>query len=180
MIEGLVGNERFGLAVRYSYDREGFVGTLGALRGAVDLLPSRFLVLYGDTYLPVDFGAIQARWLETTRPAMMTVLRNGGRWGCSNVFYERGAVTAHDKRTPSPAMRYIDYGLGGLSSSLLGSYALLSDDLSDLYSELAAQGLLCGVPVKRRFHEIGTPSALLETEQYLLRIARNDGKPVTA
>ena len=36
-------------------------GTLGAIRRALPLLGERFLVLYGDTYLRIDYGAAATR-----------------------------------------------------------------------------------------------------------------------
>ena len=49
--------------------------------------------MYGDTYLRVDYAAAAAapRGARAS-PALMTVLRNRGRWGPSNVVYARGRV----------------------------------------------------------------------------------------
>ena len=56
MIEERVGTARYGIAIDYSYDSPQLDGTLGAIRRAVPLLGDRFLVLYGDTYLRLDYG----------------------------------------------------------------------------------------------------------------------------
>ena len=78
------------------------IGTAGALRLALPLLGDRFLVMYGDTYLRVDYAAVAAAHARSGRAALMTVLRNRGRWGTSNVDYARGRVRAYDNRTPAP------------------------------------------------------------------------------
>ncbi len=171
MIEAALGERKFGIRLRYSYDAMVAAGTLGAIRQAAHLLDERFLVLYGDTYLPIDFSAAQARWEGSGLPAMMTVLRNDGRWGTSNVKYLRGKVVAHDKAHPTDGMRWIDYGLGGLSAELVDMLPSQTNDLSQLYAALARTGELCGVPVTRRFHDIGTPLALRETSHYLSKLA---------
>ena len=71
---------------------------------------------------------------------MMTVLRNEGRWDISNVAFDGGVVTAYDKRAPTPAMRWIDYGLGGLRADALDAVGSDVEDLADLYHELAHGG----------------------------------------
>ena len=63
----------------------------------------RFLVMYGDTYLRVNYGAVAAAHARSGREALIrSVLRNRGRWGASNVNYARGRVRAYDNRTPPP------------------------------------------------------------------------------
>jgi NDP-sugar pyrophosphorylase family protein len=171
LVERRVGATRFGLRIVYSHDGPGLDGTLGAIRRARGMLGERFLVLYGDTYLPIDYAAAAAAWRRSGLPAMMSVLRNDGRWDTSNADYRDGRVLAYDKRSPAPEMSWIDYGLGGLERDTLDLVEAERTDLADLYHLLAARGQLCGVVAERRFHEIGTPSALRETDAYLCRLA---------
>jgi NDP-sugar pyrophosphorylase family protein len=156
----------FGLRVSYAYDRPGLDGTAGALRGALTQLGGRFLVLYGDTYLRVDYEDVQKAFLASGMPALMTVLRNEGRWDTSNVDYADGRILRYHKRSPSPDMRWIDYGLGALRAEAL-EVAPDEPDLAGVYEELARRGLLAGYEATERFYEIGTPEALRETEEFL-------------
>src|SRR5690349_17983844 len=41
-----------GLSLQYSFDGPMLLGTAGAIRKALPLLPEQFFVLYGDSYLP--------------------------------------------------------------------------------------------------------------------------------
>jgi NDP-sugar pyrophosphorylase family protein len=167
LIERRIGREHAGLRIEYSFDGPGLDGTLGAIRRARELLPDRFLVLYGDTYLRIDYRAAAAAWEASRLPAMMTVLRNDDRWDRSNTLYADGRVLAYDKRSPTPAMRWIDYGLGGLQAAALDLAPAGTNDLSDLYAQLAREGLLCGVEASERFYEIGTPEGLAETDAFI-------------
>jgi NDP-sugar pyrophosphorylase family protein len=162
-----VGTERFGLHIAYSFDGPRLAGTLGAIRRALPLLRERFLVLYGDTYLRLDYTAAVSAWRVSGLPALMTVLRNEGHWDTSNAIYEHGRVVAYEKHSLSPTMQWIDYGLGGLEKRVLQLASAEEDDLAALYRHLARRGQLCGVPVTERFYEIGTPAALAETEAFL-------------
>jgi NDP-sugar pyrophosphorylase family protein len=168
-IEERIGAERFGIEIHYSYDAPGLDGTLGAVRRARDLLGERFLVLYGDTYLRIDYADVARAWEASGLPATMTVLRNEGRWDTSNAVYSEGRVTAYDKDSPSPAMHWIDYGLGGLAAVALDAAPADERDLATLYRDLARAGRLCGYEAERRFFEIGTPTALAETDAFLRR-----------
>lgn len=167
LIEARVGYRQFGIEIAYSYDVGGPEGTLGAIRRALPLLCDRFLVLYGDTYLRLNYHAATRSWERSTLPGLMTVLRNDGRWDRSNALYHDGRVVAYDKTSPTPEMRWIDYGLGGLDVRALEVADPAESDLAALYRRLAREGQLCGYEATQRFFEIGTPAGLAETERFL-------------
>lgn len=167
MIRSRIGDTCAGVHIAYSHDGPELDGTLGAIRRALALLPERFLVLYGDTYLRIDYGAASRAWSASGLSALMAVLRNEGRWDSSNASYELGRVLAYDKHTPTAEMRWIDYGLGGLTAGAIDCVPESESDLAVLYRELARLGELCGYPATERFYEIGTPTALLEAEEFL-------------
>jgi D-sedoheptulose 7-phosphate isomerase len=169
MIREFVADGRqFGLEVAYSFDGPMLMGTGGALRRALPLLGQAFFVLYGDSYLDVALAPILLAFRRSGAPALMTVLRNEGRWDTSNVLFDGARVVRYDKRAPSLDMRYIDYGLGILSDNALAEWNTnASFDLADVYAKLAAGGQLAGYEVTRRFYEIGTPEGLAQTDTYL-------------
>lgn len=172
MIAERIGHERFGLRIAYSRDGPGLDGTLGAIRRAQPLLHGPFLVLYGDSYLRLDYAAAATAWRCSGLPAMMTVFRNEGRWDTSNVHYAAERVLSYDKRRPMPEMSWIDYGLGGLEPAALDAAPQGARDLSELMRRLASRGLLYGFEATERFFEIGTPASLAEAEAFLRHEAR--------
>jgi NDP-sugar pyrophosphorylase family protein len=176
-IEAVVGNgTAFDLQVAYSHDGPVLLGTGGALRQAAPLLGKEFFVLYGDSYLPCDFRAIQRAYVRSDMPALMAVLRNGNRWDASNVLYREARILEYNKRAPRPEMQHIDYGLGIVSRQVLARHSGHSDkqgqafDLADVYHELSLTGKLAGFEVseRERFYEIGSHQGLQETEHYFL------------
>jgi NDP-sugar pyrophosphorylase family protein len=168
-IEATIGDECFGIAVEYSYDSHELDGTLGAIRRARSKLGDEFLVLYGDTYLRLDYARAVEAWRASGEPGFMTVLRNDDRWGVSNTVYRRRRVLIHDKTRRTSDMHWIDYGLGGLRAEALSAVAGTEDDLSALYGRLAVEGRLFGYLATNRFFEIGTEEGLQQTERFLLR-----------
>lgn len=167
-IEQVVGDGRsIGLSVQYAYDPPGLAGTAGAVRAALPLLGKRFLVLYGDTYLPIDFMAVDRAHERSKQPALMTVLENADRWQPSNATFDGRLVGRHDKRAPDPDMDWIDYGLGMFDQRAFALTDRTHKDLGDVYAQLAREGRLAGYAATHRFHDIGTPEALAETDAYL-------------
>jgi NDP-sugar pyrophosphorylase family protein len=169
-IRDRIGSRRFGLRIEYSFDAPGLDGTLGAIRRAQHLLEDRFLVLYGDTYLRLDYRAAADEWLRSGRLGLMVVLRNDGQWDESNTVYADGRVIEHDKWTRTSRMRWIDYGLGGLHAKALDQVDVSERNLSPLYKRLAELGELCGYEARERFYEIGRPESLAEADAFLRRV----------
>lgn len=165
-IEEAVGAAEFGLDIEVVHDLPGEPGTARAVRGALPLLGERFLVLYGDTYLRIDYSAVAEAHRRSGRLALMTVLRNEDRWDRSNAVFANGKVVRYDKRQPDAEMRWIDYGLAGLTPSALARSPAAAD-LADVYRELAQAGELAGFEAHERFYEIGTPDALVAADAFL-------------
>src|SRR3954447_22155014 len=81
MIRAKIGDrKRLGLQVDYSFDGPTLLGTGGALMRAISKLGERFLVIYGDSYMPVDYAAVVEAFVRSEKSALMTVFENKGRW----------------------------------------------------------------------------------------------------
>jgi NDP-sugar pyrophosphorylase family protein len=169
MIEQEFGNgSNLGMELLYSYDGPELLGTGGALKKALPLLGGKFLVLYGDSYLPIDYSGPARAFVAQGKPALMTVFRNENRWEPSNVWFEEGVIRRYDKKKFTPEMKHIDYGLGVLSAGALSSWpGGKAFDLADVYQDLIGQGKLAGFEVDRRFYEVGSPSGLAELDALL-------------
>jgi len=158
----------FAVHLAWREDGPRLLGTGGALRAALDLLEPEFLVLYGDTYLDIDYQAVVRAFRAGGKPALMTVLHNRGRWDKSNVVFREGRLLRYEKGNPDPAMDYIDYGLAALRREVIEELpAGQPSDLAGLYSRLVREGRMAGFEVFQRFYEIGTSQGLAETEKYL-------------
>jgi phosphoheptose isomerase/choline kinase len=159
---------RFGLQLDYSFDGPDLQGTAGALRRARPLLGGSFFVLYGDSYLPCDYGEVERAFRTSGKPALMTVYCNEGQWDSSNVEFSGGEILAYDKKARTGRMRHIDYGLGVMNAAALDFPAA---DLADVYMDLLRRGQLAGWEVRRRFYEIGSFAGVTELEEYLKRMS---------
>jgi len=171
MIRDVVGTgEGVGLHVSYSHDGSTLLGTGGALKKALPLLGDHFFVLYGDSYLPVNFSEVQRAYEQSGQQGLMTVLENGNRWDKSNVLFKGGRLVEYNKRAPRLDMAHIDYGLGVLAAEVFDQYPGDKPfDLADVYQTLSRQGQLGGYEVSDRFYEIGSHSGLKEAEFFFTK-----------
>ena len=171
MIEESVGTgESFGLHVQYVFDGSVLLGTAGALKKAIPLLGDHFFVLYGDSYLPCDFRAVQSAFTLCQKQALMTLYHNQGAWDSSNVDYKNGTIITYDKQKRTTAMRHIDYGLGVFNKSAFSSiHEHQPSDLATLYQFLLRQQQLGTYEVSERFYEIGSHAGIEEFTSYILQ-----------
>jgi NDP-sugar pyrophosphorylase family protein len=168
-VEQHLGNgSAFGVEVCYSHDGQKLLGTGGALRRALPLLGQVFWVMYGDSYLDVDYRAVLADFRRRSVLGLMTVIRNDNRWDRSNAVFRDGRLLCYDKRRPRPDMQHIDYGIALLHRTALERIPPdQAHDLADLYHALVAEGRMAGHEVTQRFYEIGSPAGLEDTRAYL-------------
>ena len=169
MIEQSFQNgSQFGMELSYSFDGPELLGTGGAIAKAIPLLGNHFFVLYGDSYLPIDYTAPVNAFLASGKIGLMTVFRNEGRWDTSNVWFADGVIKSYDKKQQVPEMKHIDYGLGVFDSAAFSGYpADKAFDLADVYQDLIATNDLAGYEVRQRFYEIGSREGLTELDALL-------------
>jgi NDP-sugar pyrophosphorylase family protein len=156
-----------GIDVRYSFDGPKPLGTGGALRAALPLLPGLFLILYGDSYLEIDYREVAKSFLYSGKLALMTVYRNTGRWERSNAVYENGIVRLYDKNATGIEMNYVDYGLTCMTSSVIEEWPQDRFDLADALTKLSIRKELAGFEAANRFFEIGSPAGIADLERHL-------------
>lgn len=169
MIVDAYGDGRdWGMRIDYSFDGPRLLGTGGALIRARPLLGDAFYILYGDSYLPIDYQAAGRAFLAAHRRGLMTVYENHGRYDASNVWFEDGRIRVYDKRNQVPQMHHIDYGLGLLQARALDDWPRGEVvDLADIYGRLVAHDELAGYEVRERFYEIGSAAGLQELDRRL-------------
>jgi NDP-sugar pyrophosphorylase family protein len=169
MIEAEIGDgASFDLQVEYSFDGARLLGTGGALKRALPLLGPQFFVLYGDSYLPIDYRKAALAFVTSGKAGLMTVYRNEDRWDRSNVQFEAGEIQCYDKTKRPPEMHHIDYGLGLLRAEALASWPDNEPfDLADVYRRLLSENQLSGYEVTERFYEIGSPEGVAELDAFL-------------
>jgi len=169
MIKEYVGDgSRWGLTINYSNDGQFQLGTAGAIRNALGILNENFFVLYGDSYLDINYKEIESAYFKNECNPLMVVLENNNHWDVSNVELKKNNLISYNKSARSKNMKYIDFGLSVLNKKIfLDTINRDYFDLSQIYQKLSFSNNLFGYEVFNRFYEIGTLKGLKETEKYL-------------
>ncbi len=156
----------YGAAIRYAREPRP-LGTGGALRNAVNTLEEEFLLLFGDSYLPIDYRAVEASFRSAPAPGMMVVYDDpGGETGVlKNVALDGdGWVSRYEKGTGSPDLKYVEAGVlcfrRGVFAGLPSGEAVSLEH--EIYPRLIACRQLRALITSQRFFDIGTPQRLSE------------------
>jgi NDP-sugar pyrophosphorylase family protein len=158
----------FGLRVDYSFDGPQLLGTAGAIKRALPLLGDAFFVVYGDSYLPIDYAAVAHAFVDSGKLGLMTVFRNHGQWDTSNVEFSEGRLLAYDKTNRTPRMQHIDYGLGVFRRDAFDNVpGDRPHDLAAVYQSLLRKDQLAAWESPQRFYEIGSPEGIRELTELL-------------
>ncbi len=166
-IEDYYGDgSRWQVNIQYSYDGPNQLGTGGALKNAEGKLEENFLLIYGDSFMDIDYQETVYRYFMERAAGMsgiMTILRNENRYDSSNVEYREGKLLLYDKVHTNDRMQYIDYGVSMLSRSILADAERNRKfELAELVTALSKKGKLAAQVVSKRFYEIGNPTSLQE------------------
>ena len=166
-IKDYIGNgSKYNLKIIYSDDGDQLLGTGGSVKKACQILGEHFFILYGDSFLPVNFSLIEKAYFQEKKPALMTVLKNKGRWDKSNAYFKDKCVR-YNKKKPQKNMDYIDYGLTIVRNSIFSDFPSNEVfDLADVFENLSNKSLLAGFEIYDRFYEIGSINGLNDTIEF--------------
>jgi len=167
------GSDR-GIKIQYSLDGDTQLGTGGAIQKALPKLGDVFGVIYGDSYLPTNYLAMEQNFLSSRSQALMAVYENRNQFDSSNVEFTNGRLIDYEKASSNRNMHHIDYGITFFRKvAFLPWGDRTSFDLSEVCHQLATRGQLFGFEVFDRFYEIGSLRGIEEFSRYT-RGASND------
>jgi NDP-sugar pyrophosphorylase family protein len=157
---------KFGLKIDYSLE-DYFLGTGGALKIAKDLLSETFLLLYGDSYLPIDYTELINACPHGDDAGLVVCYDNKTKIANNNIYLDcSGLIRRYDKRHPDRDMNYVEAGVAILKKEILGMIpegkAVSLEE--EIFPALIKQGRLKGYPTSQRYYDIGTLEGLKEIE----------------
>jgi NDP-sugar pyrophosphorylase family protein len=176
-IESYFGNgARLGLRLRYVRETQR-QGTGGALRDARCDLAETFLLLYGDSLLPIQYAAATRRLTDSAALGLIVVYRDpsGETAVRPNVALDRaGLVARYDKTAATdphvdPDLEYVEAGVSCFRREVLDLLPAAGPVSFEqcCFPRLVARRQLAALPTAQRFYDIGTPERLRAIEDYL-------------
>ena len=161
--------KKFGVSIKYSIEEDdNLFGTGGALKNAQSLLNDEFFVMYGDSYLPINFRNIDNYFQKSKKIGLMTVYKNENKFDKSNISTQGDIVSAYDKTGKNQDLKFIDYGLLVFKKKILDFIPSNQQvDLEIPLKQLIKEKSLGFFEVKERFYEIGSLSGIKDFENYI-------------
>jgi mannose-1-phosphate guanylyltransferase len=157
---------KFGVSIEYRREKTP-LGTGGALRNALDKLEEDFLLLYGDSYLPIDYRPVSADFRDSRCDGLLVVYdnRHADTGVTNNVALDADRwVTRYAKGVGTADLSYVEAGVLCFKRELFatlpaGQVVSLEQEL---YPKLIAARQLRAYVTTQRFFDIGTPQRLEE------------------
>jgi NDP-sugar pyrophosphorylase family protein len=172
-IEQAFGNgEVYGLDIRYSKESEP-LGTGGALRHGMEMLDEAFILLYGDSFLPISLPEVEQRFLELDREGMLVVFDNRieNTTVPSNVALDESGdiVLRYAKETEDPDLQFVEAGVLCFRRSVVNRIpAETKISLEeDIYPQMIEENALAGFVTQQRFYDIGTTDRLRKFKEVI-------------
>lgn len=176
-IEQYFGDGRVrGWSLSYSYEPSP-LGTGGALKNAEAKLEDEFVVLNGDTFLPIDYVALWRAFRESDSGAFIVAYRKSGS-AAANLLANKvpnnlavapdGRVTAYRKRDPQ-GLTHVDAGVLILQKEILkkippGPACSLEEEI---FPRLIEEGRMKAWITSQPFYDMGSPEGLQALEARL-------------
>jgi len=119
-IENYFGNgEKFSVDIKYSYDGEKLLGPMGAVKNAESELEKVFFIMYGDSYISIDFERVYSYFMKNNKLGLMVVYKNYDKFDKSNLSVKENMVIGHKASGITDNINYIDYGTSVLRKKSL-------------------------------------------------------------
>jgi len=167
--EAFGDGSRYDVSLHYSPEEKP-LGTAGALKNAGPFLKDIFVVMYGDSYLFLNFAKMMSYFCSQNKLGLDTIFKNDDSYDKSNIAVKNNMVAKYSKAEQTQDMVYIDYGAVIFRKEVL---QLIPENrfysLEDLFIRLIGIEQLLAFEVTERFYEIGSPSGLRDFEEFARR-----------
>jgi len=170
VVEAVGDGARYGCRVAYSVEPE-LLGTGGAIKNAAEKVHDEFFVLNGDTYLPLDYRALDQRWEQRRDEldGLLVVYDNSEPVAPGNVRLGGGDLVAEYRKHADAEGGYVDAGVQVFKKAILdmipeGRVVSLEQEV---FPKLIADRRLGAYPTSTRYYDIGTPERLEAFERYI-------------
>lgn len=145
----------YGINIVYSIENEK-LDTGGALKYALPYLEKEFFVMYGDSYLTVNWQEVFRFYKNSGARGLMTVYENNWSPEPSNVLVNKGGhIVEYNKEKPRREMRHIEYGINIFPKDLVGQVTEKVFPISRYFDLLINSKQLISYTSNNRFYEVG-------------------------
>ncbi len=172
-IQNYFGNgQSWSININYSFEKKP-LGTGGALKNAMGKLDDCFFLIYGDSFLPINYNSLEECFNKADKSLLIALYGNQDDTTVPNnvSLNEDGIITQYKKNSSSSMLKYVDAGVLVLKRDILKlitSVKVVSLE-EEIFPDLIDRQECAGFVTQERFYDIGTPERLKRFESYLMR-----------
>jgi NDP-sugar pyrophosphorylase family protein len=156
------------LNLRISYSREQSpLGTGGAIRQARELLNDSFLLIYGDSYLPIRYADAMERLASSGAEGVVVAYDNrlADTSVKNNIELDSSGYVSRYEKDSADRLSFVEAGVLALRRSVVewlpeGVVSLEKE----IFPKLIGAKQLAALVTTQRFYDIGTPDRLAAIE----------------
>jgi NDP-sugar pyrophosphorylase family protein len=156
------------IKIIFSSDGSRKIGNGGAIKKALPLLGKHFFVMYGDTFLNIDFKKVYKKYKSYKNYILLTVYKNKNKFDYSNCSVAKNNLVFY-RKIKNKKLNYIDYGLSVFDSKFFKNYSNKKFELSELLYKYSLTKKIKGYIATKRFYHINDVKSLNETKKFLLK-----------
>ena len=166
------------LEIVFSDDGKKTLGTGGAIKKALPKLSKNFFVIFGDSYLDINYKQVYLDFINFKKLGLMTVYKNNNlkdksAEGLSDVEIKNKKIIAYNKIKKNKNMQYINYGISILNKNVFKKYYFPKKmDLQRINQKLIKENQLSFQIIKKRFYEIGSRKGIELTKEYFKKFKK--------
>ena len=155
--------KKFEVRIKYSIEKNP-LGTGGAIKQAEKYLKDDFFVIYGDSYLGIDYRKLMLFHQKVNKTGTMVIYGNeSDTFVKNNVEIDKdGCIINYDKENANNDMKYVDAGVLVFKKSILKSMPS-NKKISleeDIFPKVIKSKGLCSFKSNNRFYDIGSMQRL--------------------
>lgn len=160
--------KKLGLKISVSVERKK-LGTGGAIINAHKYLHNNFFIIYGDSWLDINYKSVEKKFISSNKKCIMTVIKKSLIKNHNpNIFLKNNKILNYQKNSNSNNFKYIDYGLIALRKNVLQHFLNKKKfDLNLIIKYLIKHRDIEAYKVKRKFYHIGTLEGIREIDKIL-------------
>lgn len=156
------------IKIQYAFETDQLLGTGGAIKNALHLAEDKFIVQYGDSFLPIKYADIYNHFIRSNKSALMTIYKNKHKHDRSNIYFNGKKIMDYEKLSNhNIKYEYIDYGCSLFKKKVFSDIKEKEFDLSNVFKKLVHDDDLDHFTTMHRFYEIGSHSGIKEFQIYL-------------
>ena len=155
--------KKLGLKISVSVERKK-LGTGGAIINANKYLHNNFFIIYGDSWLDINYRKIGKKFISSNKKCIMTVIKSSlVKNHKPNIFLKNNEIYNYQKNSNNKNFKYIDYGLIALRKDVLQYFSNKKKfDLNLIIKYLIKYQDIEAYKIKKKFYHIGSLEGIKE------------------